>query len=296
MIWFYNLLIGFGGFIIGMLTFTDDIAKKIKLLNSLKSLIFKIPFFCLGSFMIIWASIEKDIETDFKSEKKEFSHQKEIAEINSANRTEKIVRDSLYDIKLQEKLDSSYSKSIRASNQALAKYNLVLIDSLQTVSNKINIKSINKPQLALAAAELGTTAPIYISKDSVGNIIKIKFVSSNNTSYNITIEFYLLQCKIEAGMIVYSTIDSGYLFRDRSSLVQNRFATAGISLKPEYLNLNCCIILMMGNFSIDNENFYKIPFQEAIIFDIKNNRIIGPADGFTVNGIKKKLKGRNIIK
>lgn len=279
-----------------MLAFTDDIAKKIKLLNPLKSLIFKIPFFCLGTFLIIWASIEKDTESDFKNELKEFSHQKEIEQINSVNRTEKIVRDSLNDIKLQEKLDSSYSKSIRASNQALAKYNLVLIDSLQTVSNKINIKSINKPQLALAAAELGTTAPIYMSKDSVGNSIKIKFVSSNNTSYNITIKFYLLQCKQEADMIVYSTIDSGYLFRDRSSLVQDRFATAGIGLKPQYLNLDCCIILMIGKFSVDIESFYQIPFQEAIIFDIRNNRIVGPADGFTVSKIKEDLKRRNIIR
>ena len=62
--WFYNLLIGVGGMIIGLITFTDEIAKKVKFLGSLKSLIFKIPFFLFASFMIIWATIQKDYEND----------------------------------------------------------------------------------------------------------------------------------------------------------------------------------------------------------------------------------------
>ena len=64
MSWFYNLLIGLFGAIIGLLAFADEIAKKIKYLEPVKSLLFKIPFFLLATFFIIWASIQKDSENE----------------------------------------------------------------------------------------------------------------------------------------------------------------------------------------------------------------------------------------
>ena len=98
-------------------------------------------------------------------------------------------QDSIQSIFFVERLDSSYQKSIKSSNEALAKYNLILIDSLNTVTKKVNIKSIREPQLIVSPAANNTSPPIYLETDSNENYLAIKVESINNTSYKVKLNY-----------------------------------------------------------------------------------------------------------
>jgi hypothetical protein len=135
MTWYYNLIIALGGIIIGVFGLTDEIAKKIKLFQSLNSLTFKFLVYLFGIVLIILGTVLQANENDQTSEAEKQSHLLEIKNMDSSYRAEKRNSDSLYQKKLHNALDSSYSRSIKSSNEALAKYNIVLIDSLNKVAN-----------------------------------------------------------------------------------------------------------------------------------------------------------------
>ena len=201
-------------------------------------------------------------------------------------------RDSIQAHNFAISLDSSYTKSIRASNEALAKYNLILIDSLGTVSQKINLKSINKPQLTLVPNATGETPPMYGSKENNNTFLNIKFLSENNTSYNINVYYYVFKCSNSDTFIIsFPVLDSGILIRNRSFFTTNRVSTTKFLIKPEWLDQGNYFILMIGNYSSDSQNKYIIKYEEAVTFDFKtqNARMVLGVD---LKAIKKKSKLR----
>ncbi|HET6996111.1 MAG TPA: hypothetical protein VFI06_14060, partial [Chitinophagaceae bacterium] len=127
MTWFFNLIIGLGTLIVGLLAFSDEIASKISYAKGLRSLFFKVPILILGSFMIIIGTILKDNESDDRQEEGKNAYVEKLDEMEKNYRNELKVSDSLNNKKIQESIDSSYQKSMKASNEALAKYNLTLI-------------------------------------------------------------------------------------------------------------------------------------------------------------------------
>lgn len=264
MTWFYNLIIGAGGMIIGILTFLDEVANKFRVLNFLKSLIIKIPFFLLGSAMIIWASIQKDNDTEDINENERIAHANEIRTINNTYRLEKSFSDSLNNKKIQQILDSSYLKSIKASNEALAKYNLVIIDSLHKVASTINSKTLD-PQLSVASAGNGIV-PIRIAKSADLNELQIKFVSANATSYAIKINYYILK----AGSLI-DILQSGVLIPGEKFIVPNINTTTSIQLLPKTLMQDSILIILTGEFSKDREGKIIIPYKQSFNFNIHDN-------------------------
>ncbi len=299
MSWFYNLLIGLGGVIIGMLAFADDISKKVSLLEFSRSLLFKIPLFITASFLIIFGSIQKDNDTEAESDGKERELKNQLSASDSAQKVERQISDSIYTVKLQEKLDSSYEKSIRASNQALAQYNLILIDSLHTVTTRINSKSVDLPQLSIAPFIPRSSPPVYLDSSNNEAYFKVKFTSENNIAFNINIKYYLLICRLAQKrelLTDWNFVDTGYLFWQEAYLVQNRFRTRGFILKPQYQNLDCLMVFMQGTFSSDRQNKNKIPFREAVYFNTKLNQFQGTATTEIIQGVYDQLERRNFIK
>ena len=195
-----------------------------------------------------------------------------------------------------ERLDSSYFNSIRASNEALAKYNLVLVDSLNRVANKITIKSINKPQLSIAPSEAGQVSSLYLVQDSGINFLAVKFKSNNNTSYNIKLGYCILKSTFSNNLIIYNTIDSGYYFWDRKFLNSDIISTARILIDQNVLQTDNSIIFFHGTFSSDRNNLDIVDFDEAYYFDLKNNKQYSPLDYNTISEIKSKLQKRGILK
>ena len=286
MSWYYNLIIGLGGMIIGMLTFADEIANKIPLLKFLKSLIIKIPFFLLATFGIIWATIQKDNDNENLARLEKDEHGKEIKKIDSTFRAEKRISDSIHEKRLNEILDSSYAKSIKSSNEALAKYNLIFIDSLHKVASTINTKSLS-PQLSLLQAGQGIM-PIRLNIKEGRTYLEIKFISSNATSYNIKVTGYVFK---ESNNIFL--LDHQLLILGDKFIVPNINTTIQMDLSPTTANENILYIILIGQFSKDVEGKEILPYREAFVFNMKTNSTSG-FQGVNYDGIIQYLKSNKI--
>lgn len=195
-----------------------------------------------------------------------------------------------------ERLDSSYERSIKASNEALAKYNLTLIDSLNTVTKKINIKSSNSPQLSFVGASKNELGPIYYSKEKNSESIIIKLQANKNTCYNIQLRYLILDYKINNGQIYYQTIDTGHVFYDRNFLPEEVVSTVIIDLKKDVLKMDEILVLITGKFSYDPENIKVKDFNEGFFFNIKGKSMGYYFSGDDLKKVLLSLKRRNIIK
>lgn len=215
-------------------------------------------------------------DEDLRLKKKEEDYRIELAQKLAERDSIKLRSDSLLTLYYIEKLDSSYTNSVKASNEALAKYNLVLIDSLRRVRDNINAKAKSRPFLTIPAIVKGESAPIYLDKDEMGDIINIKYESLNNVSFNIKVKYYLLKCKTENPRYtrIEKIIDSGFLFKERSSLSQERIATSSIFINEEIKKLNCVYIYLKGTYCSDEYCKETIDYEEALIFDVKNNKML----------------------
>ena len=268
MSWFYNLIIGIGGIIIGLLTFADEIASKSSLLGFLKSLIIKIPFFFLASAMIIWASIQKDNDNETNAEIERIRHKDELKSMDSDYKAEKKITDSINELKLQRIIDSSYAKSIKASNEALAKYNLRLVDSLHSVASTINSKT-SIAQLEIDAVRDGKS-PIYLSSEGENRKLNIRMISANATSYNIRLNIYIVKEPVDEKSILDYIIDpGGYIY-----LVPDRERTYSSLIKRNLLDYEKLLIIMLGKFSRDEKGKEMLEFKSAFDFNFKENKLL----------------------
>ena len=238
--------------------------------------------------------IGQDSENEKETRNKEYQTElkNKLAERDSLHK----IDDSAQTKYFIERLDSSYTKSIKASNDALAKYNLELVDSLNRVTNKINTKSNNRPQFSISAAASGATPPMYMIKKDEQNLLAVKVVSNNNTSYNIEIRFYILGYEEERNKLFFSTIDTGGIFYDSKFLVQDVSSTAFIRIKPELMQIQNSIVYFNGSFSADFENKDVSNFEAAYFFDFKHNKQQGALDASSISSIKSKLQKRGIMK
>ena len=144
---------------IALLAFADEIGSKIKQIECVKSLLLKIPVLIVGLLLMLFGGVLKDQEAE--------QAQKEV---------------------VQDAIDSSYQKSLRASNQALAEYNLSLVDSLHTVASTIT-ETGNQEQEKLMSevkrmqypmpTEFFLQGEITFELDTVNNILK-NFSKNNN--------------------------------------------------------------------------------------------------------------------
>jgi len=280
----FNLLIAIGGFLIGIVTFFEEIALKIPPLRNLNSLIFKIFFFVIGSLMVTIGVIGKDNESDEKQEKEKEFYIQEMNKVEENYRSEIRKNDSLNSLKIQTSIDSSYAKSIKASNEALAKYNLTFIDSLQSVTSKINIKG-SLAQLTIDAVA-DNTPPIYINAEKNKKFLNIRYISANATSYNIRLNVYIFEESQKGIFLLDHILDpGGYNF-----LVPDRKRTMSFAIDSSIYRYENALVIILGNYSRDEKGETIIEFKDSYSFNFKDNKILTrrPTIDFTI--IKKILE------
>ncbi|MCK9209952.1 MAG: hypothetical protein M0P61_03850 [Ignavibacteriaceae bacterium] len=182
-----------------------------------------------------------------------------------------------------KKVDSSYVKSIRASNDALAKYNLKITDSLHSVVSKLKLDAA-KPQILLAPLEKGKR-PAFLTKDNDQNRFNIQFISKGGTSYNISLHCYLLK---EIANDNYIILGSSPLTTGDSFLTEDVTRTKYLEITPNIFAYTEVIVFITGYFSKDYEGSIRIPYNEAFKFNFKENIYLF---GWAMNyeKLKKKL-------
>ena len=289
MIFFCNSLIFFGTIIIALLSLTDEIARKIGYFKNITSLYFKVPTLIIGALMIFIGSYLKDSEAETKETDKEIAHIKETDKLAATYRLEKEKSDSIKEKRIQEIIDSSYLKSIRASNEALAKYNLMLVDSLHLVAGTINTKG-SLAQLSIDAVDGNGRAPLYSLQDSTGTFLKIRYISANATSYNIHFTAYILkQYPRDFRVLQY---DSASL--ESPFLLNGPFRTFSMKLDSAILQDKYLYVIILATFSRDNEGASFINYETAYSYNFKDNKFIGREDGVRYSLIIDYLRKHNI--
>jgi hypothetical protein len=287
---FYNLIIAIGGSIIAFLAFADEISNKIGYFKNIKSLAFKIPFFIIGSVMILLGSILKDIESENSQEERDKKYSELIRLRDSTHHSEIGKADSLTKIKIQQIIDSSYTKSIKASNEALAKYNLILVDSLHSVANKINIKS-PLSQLDIDANS-NNLPPLFLTTTENGIEFNYRYISAHATSYNIQLSVYL----VKHGENIPITILQYFLTPpDSEYLIPGRKRTASFQLIPQVLQENeNLLVIFLGKYSRDETAKEWIEFKSAFEYNFRNNKFISQRKGVNYLYIESVLNRQKI--
>lgn len=171
-------------------------------------------------------------------------------------------------------INATYINSIKASNEALAKYNLVIRDSLKSIVSKLELGALS-PQLLIAPQEKERSV-VYLSENN--SKLNIKFISKAGTSYNISIYYYIIKgiydknTQINFGDI--EVLDQGVLGVGRGFIPENVESTRYISISPDFLNYNELSVYLRGSFTKDPDGKIIVPYNEAFIFNFKEKSFV----------------------
>lgn len=171
-----------------------------------------------------------------------------------------------------KQLQKGFYNNIKASNNQLLKYNSILVDSMDRLTTKINLKSINLPQLSFTPAS-SISSPFSIRKDSNGVFLDFKLTSLNNISYNIFLNCFFL--KEGSPIFSMNLLDIKPQVVTKKALGENIYSTSSLNFKSEWLNLDELILFVSGTFSSDEANTKKIPFFYGVYFNLKLNHTTG---------------------
>src|SRR5579863_4247860 len=204
-----NLIVSVTLMLIAIISVWKDVYKAKSSINFFRR------FTRIGLILIITAVVFtfvnyfKDYNTERKVERadKDKAKADSIAEVSrrkldSSEDELKASQKLLFELQLSTRneilkgVDSSYNKSIKASNEALAKYHVKIVDSLHTVVGTLKLNSVH-PQLAIAPVE--SHQPVFLSG---ADTLKIQFTAANSTCFNIQVEAYFL-AEIDEGRFIF---------------------------------------------------------------------------------------------
>jgi len=235
--------------------------------------------------LIAFLSIVFNLYKDLKSE------HKQVASDRAKEKVDSLLHASQIEIKqlqistkdsIIKKVDFTYTNSIRASNEALAKYNLKITDSLHSVVSRLKLNALN-PQLSVAPLGEGFH-PAFLNKDR--SKLNIQFVSTNGTCYNILIYCYLIK---EIGASGYEILKSQKLYVGEDFMTDDIKSTTNVDLSPVILDNSEILIFLTGSFTKDHQGKIVVPFNGAFRFNIKDNKYISKLD-MSFEQLKKDLK------
>lgn len=186
------------------------------------------------------------------------------------------VRDSTHQLRedslaseYRKQIDSSYSKSITASNDALAKYNLRLVDSLKIVAEGMDGKNSN-PLLKIPPFG-DEERRIFMS----GDTIKIQFYSYYAISYNIEITCHLFN----RNTLKYINSTNIFDIRQRKSLIPDQKATGGLFVydaSPTFIPKYDLVLVLTGSYTKKPDDRRKIMYNEIYTFNASQNKLVTP--------------------
>ena len=270
---YYDFIGAVSSVLLGTMTFFDEIARKFPLFSFLKSLILKVPLFLFLSGLIVTMLILKGQETSEKEFKSADDHVKEVKLQDSLYREYKFQTDSIYLAKkrfsdsiqkneIATTLDSSYIKSIKASNEALAKYNIIFIDSLRTVKSTLRPEE-PEPEFGLAIPR--DTPNHYFNRETIDgeDWLTTHIVSLRNTSFNINATVYILKNNWLKAHVLRKKI----FFQGVNSLDVHTDVTVQVEMTPTILDQSKLIIIFYGYYYKNRNSTEKIILQECYSYE-----------------------------
>lgn len=186
-------------------------------------------------------------------------HQLEIRDIIHGQR-----EDSISQLH-RKQVDSSYIRSIKASNEALAKYNLEISDSLKKVASTINKKG-SLAQLSLFPITDGQKI-MFLTTENGKPSLNIQFISALATAYSVNLDCYV----IKQNGTNYQILKQEKLFQASKFIIPDIKATGHIEIPPSCLLENKLFVLIIGSFCRDERCDEEVPFKKLLSFDFKNN-------------------------
>lgn len=235
------------------------------------------------AILTIVFNLYKDWQTDIKEEEYKDAKAKSDLLLQKSQEEIRLLQISTKD-SIIKKVDSTYINSIRASNEALAKYNLVITDSLNAVVSKLKLES-DKPQLILAPLEVGKQ-PAFLSVVEGKNQLNIQFISKGGTCYNIKLVCTILK---DSGNYNFTVFDAQTIAFGNRVLTEDILRTAFVEISSNILELTESIVFITGSFSKDPDGKFVISFNDAFKFNFKENKFISNLD-MNFKKIKQKLK------
>lgn len=235
--------------------------------------------FC--ALLIVAFNFYKDWMSDRKQEKSDKAKTKADSSLRASQK-------EIFQLQLStknsiiKKVDSTYTNSIKASNEALAKYNLTITDSLHSVISKLKLDAVN-PQLMLAPLQVGKQ-PVFIKKDNGKITLCVQFLSKGGTSYHIFLKCYLLK----GNRFGYAILKSDTLALGGTFLAEDIERSLEIDLSPDILSYSELLVFLTGSFSKDPQGKITIPYNDAVNFNFKENKI-STALEMDFNQLKKDL-------
>ncbi|RPI06748.1 MAG: hypothetical protein EHM64_01875 [Ignavibacteriae bacterium] len=230
----------------------------------------------LFAILSIVFNLYRDWRADLKqeaSEIKQLASEKEKKKVdslfqdaqNKIMQLQKSTKDTIvYEVK------NAYTNSIKASNDALAKYHLRYSDSLHSVVSTLKLNALNS-QLSISPVIDGKP-PAYLNKDK--DILFINFISKDGTTYNIILTCYLLIGKnYRPTLLKADKLASG-----ESALIVETTRTLQTNISSNILLQPEVDIFITGSFSRDPEGKIKIPFNDGFTFNFKENKYLGGFD------------------
>ncbi len=210
--------------------------------------------------------------------------------------------DSVLSKSYEKQLNNSYTNSIKASNIALAKYNLEMVDSMKKVTIINNTRNLNLPFLKIDAISPLGLPPIYINKKDSFPYINFRFVSINNISYNISVHVYLVSCRkfdvdkryvlFDYKLLLEDGLLNGYTLVNQNNVTN----TSSMRVGENIMDVEFGIILLQETFSSDMEGKNIINSSEMWQYNFKTGAIINRIVGENKNKIIRDLIRSKIIK
>ena len=218
--------------------------------------------------MSIVFNLYKDWNADIKQKAADSAKAESDSLLRASQEKILLLQNSMRDT-IVKKVENTYENSIKASNDALAKYNLKITDSLHSVVNKLKLDA-TKPQLSLAPLEKNKRH-FFLTKEDDKNILVIQFISDDGTSYNISLSCYLLA---DSGGYNFTILASQVLSVGESFLIKDVTRSSKIYIPEDILSRSKVAVYITGSFTKDPEGKYIIPFDYAFDYNFKEDKYI----------------------
>lgn len=274
-----NLLINIFLMIIAIYSVKDLIYKESENSNFLKNVNKNGWFLISIAILTIGFNFYKDYKSELENEYSE--NQRKIVDSLFQDSQNEILRLQLSaKNSIIEKVESTYVKSIMASNEALAKYNLQISDSLNSVISKLVIDNSN-PQFLLQPQEKGKQ-PISIIDYKGEKGFRLQFTSIGGNCYNILLDIYIVKL---ANNGTYPILHTERLSHNDRFLAENVVRSYMLDINPEVLTEPELFVVATGKFTKDPQGEIIISYDEAFKYNFRDNLYISGFGG-NINALK----------
>jgi hypothetical protein len=168
-------------------------------------------------------------------------------------------------------VENAYANSINASNQALARYNLKITDSLHAVVSTLKLNAVH-PQLFLAPVDQGKP-PAFVASENGVSSLYIRLISKGGVCHHIELTCHLLATGTRDSLLASIPFSGG-----GSSLGENVESSRQVPLPRQALEERRILVLITGSFSSDYDGANKVPFNEAFEFNFRESKYLTGVD------------------